>query len=132
MSKQVEDTQEVMKKLISRIETLEAKLSEKEKNEEESDKETVKKICDSLGDTFSKTFKETNRMISSFVDASAEGMKEIASAMSSLSEETDKEKLNEIPAAIVSITRKSMDIQKKAINKFEDSYKKYDDEDSDD
>jgi hypothetical protein len=54
------------------------------------------------------------------VDASVEAMKATADALADLSDETDTEKLGRVPGALVSIFRRAVDIQKKALDKFEE------------
>ena len=46
--------------------------------------------------------------------------------ITSLSDDVDKEKLGDVPAAMVGVLRKTIDIQKKALEKFEESYENYD------
>lgn len=115
-----------IEKLNERIEALEKKLEEKEKKDKESkdDKDTVQKITDSLSDATDKSLKETSRVLNSMIDSFVEGVNETADALSTISEETDTEKLGRIPGAMVSVFRKGIDIQKKALEKFEESYEK--------
>jgi hypothetical protein len=61
------------------------------------------------------------------VDASVEAMKQTADALTDLDDETDSDKLGRIPAVLVSIFRKSIDIQKKALDKFEKGCEECDD-----
>ncbi len=128
MAEQVTVSADLIERLVTRIEALEKKL-EDEAPEKKADKEKsrTRKVADSVSDTGEKVVKETGKILSSIVDASAEAMKEGANAVASISDETDKEELGEFSAAIVSVFRKTLDIQKKAIDKFEESYQKYDD-----
>ncbi len=134
MAEETNVSQELIERLITRIEALEKKLDEKESKEKESkeskdkDKDsTAKKVADSITDAGNELFKETGKIMGSVVDATAEAMKETANAFSKMSDETDKDAIGEIPAAMVSIFRKMVDIQGKALDKFEESCKKYDD-----
>ena len=123
MTEEVKVSPELIERLITRIEALEKKLVEKDKKKKKKKgkkKSTAQKVADSVGDATSDVIKDTGKIISGMVDASVEGMKQSADALTSLSDETDKEKLGEIPAAIVSIFRKTIDIQKKALDKFEE------------
>lgn len=127
MAEEGKVSQEVIERLITRIDSLEKKLAEKEKKDKKKktkEKDTTKKITDATGDFF----KESGKLLRGVVDASVEATKEAANALSSLSDETDKEGLGEIPAAFVSVLRRTADIQKKAIDKFEENYKKDDDD----
>ena len=114
-------SREFLDKLNSRIEALEKQLAEKDEKE---DKNTVGKIADSISESSEKTLKESGWALSSMMDAFVEAVNETADALSSLSDETDTEKLGQIPGAMVSVFRKGLDIQKKALEKFEESYEK--------
>lgn len=129
MAEEGKVTKEVIERLITRIEALEKKLEEKEAKDKKKKKDTTKKITDSISDTTSDFFKESGKILRGVWDASVEAMKEGANALSSLSDETDKENMGEIPAALVSVLRRTVDIQKKVVDKFEESYKKEDKED---
>ncbi|MCK4763784.1 MAG: hypothetical protein KAW12_16400 [Candidatus Aminicenantes bacterium] len=126
MAEKEKTDQETVERLMARIDTLEKKLQEEDTKSKKSKK---KKKDDNKKDT--RFFKESGKLIRGLVDASVEAMKEAANALSSLSDDTDKEKLGEIPAAIVGVLRKTIEIQRKAINKFEESYSKDDEEDED-
>lgn len=115
--------EELIQRLTARVDALEKKLEEKESKKDKKDKKKS---------TTKKVLNESERLLSSMVDASTEALKEGADAITSLSDETDKEKLGTIPAAFMSIIRKTIDIQKKALDKFEESYDKYEDEEDDD
>jgi len=119
--KEVTVSQEFIDNLNARIESLEKKLAEKDEKE---DKDTIGKIADSISDSTEKTLKESGWALSSMTDAFVEAVNETADALSSLSEETDTEKLGRIPGSMVSVFRKGLDIQKKALEKFEESYEK--------
>ncbi len=80
-----------------------------------------------MSDATEDFIKESGRMSGSFIDAAAEALKQGADALSDLSEETDKEKLGRVPAAIVSVFRRAIDIQSRTLEKFEESYEEYDD-----
>ncbi len=134
MTEEVKVSPELIERLIARIEALEKKLEVKEEKDKKKRKKgkkksTAQKVADSVGDTAGNIIKDTGKIISGMVDASVEGMKQSADALTSLSEETDKEKLGEIPAAIVSIFRKTIDIQKKALDKFEERCAEHDEDD---
>lgn len=135
MTEEVKVSPELIERLITRIEALEKKLEVKEEKDKKKKKKkgkkksTAQKVADSVGDATSDIIKDTGKIISGMVDASVEGMKQSADALTSLSEETDKEKLGEIPAAIVSIFRKTIDIQKKALDKFEERCEECDEDD---
>lgn len=126
VKKGVTVSKDPIERLSERIDALEKKLAEKDKKDEDSkdDKDTVQKITDSLSDATDKSLKETSRAMSSMIDSFVEGVNETADALSTLSEETDTEKLGRIPGAMVSVFRKGIDIQKKALEKFEESYEK--------
>lgn len=128
MAEEGKVTKEVIERLITRIEALEKKLEEKEVKDKKKKKSTTKKVTDTIGDTTRDFFKETGKILRGVTDASVEAVKESANALSSMSDETDKEKLGEISAAFVSVLRKAVDVQKKVINKFEESYQKEDDD----
>jgi serine/threonine-protein kinase RIO1 len=119
-------TNEVIERLISRIDGLEKKLeqSEAKNKEEKKDKSTTKKVTDTITDATGDFFKESGKILRGTVDASIETIKEAANALSSMSDETDRENMADIPAAFVSVLRRTADIQKKVIDKFEESYKK--------
>lgn len=119
--KEVTVSQEFLDNLNARIEALENQLAEKD---EKKDKDTIGKIADSISDSTEKTLKETGWALSSMMDAFVEAANETADALSSLSDETDTEKLGQIPGAMVSVFRRGIDIQKKALEKFEESYEK--------
>ncbi len=119
--KEVTVTQEFIDNLNARIEVLEKQLEEKD---EKDDKDTIGKIADSISDSTEKTLKESGWALSSMTDAFVEAVNETADALSSMSDETDTEKLGRIPGAMVSVFRKGIDIQKKALEKFEESYEK--------
>jgi Mg2+ and Co2+ transporter CorA len=128
MAEQVKVSADLIERLVTRIEALEKKLEDQEpKKKKEKEKSTTRKVADSLSDTGNKVVKESGKIMSSIVDATAEAMKEGANAVASISDETNTEELGEFSAAIVSIFRKTLDVQKKAINKFEESYQKYED-----
>lgn len=116
-----------IERLNERIDALEKKLEEKDKKDKDSknDKDTVQKVADSLSDATDKSLKETSRVLSSLIDSFVEGVNETADALSTISEETDTEKLGRIPGAMVSVFRKGIDIQKKALEKFEESYEEH-------
>lgn len=127
MAEEGKVTKEVIERLTARIDELEKKLAEKEKKDrkkETKEKDKTKKVADSISETTSDFFKESGKLLRGVVDASVEAIKEAANALSSLSDETDKEGLGEIPAAFVSVLRRTADVQKKTIDKFEESYKK--------
>lgn len=127
MAEEGKVTKEVIERLTARIDELEKKLAEKKKKDEEKEtkeKDTMKKVTDSISDTTSDFFKESGNLLRGVVDASVEAIKEAANALSSVSDETDKEGMGEIPAAFVSVLRRTADVQKKTIDKFEESYKK--------
>jgi hypothetical protein len=54
-------------------------------------------------------------------------MKQTADALTDLDDETDRDKLGRVPAAVVSIFRKAINIQKKALDKFEKGCEENDD-----
>jgi 6-phosphogluconate dehydrogenase len=110
--------------LNKRLDAIEKKLEAREAKKEKDEKKTVDKVTDSVSDATKKTTKETSRTIQSLTDAFVEAVNQTADAMSTLSEDTDKEKLGRIPSAFVSVFRKGIDIQKKALEKFEESYEK--------
>jgi len=124
MAEEGKVTKEVIERLTARIDKLEKKLAEKDKKKETKEKDTVKKVTDSITDTTSDFFKESGNLLRGAFDASVEAIKEAANALSSVSDETDKEGMGEIPAAFVSVLRRTADVQKKTIDKFEESYKK--------
>ena len=124
MAEEGKVTKEVIERLTARIDKLEKKLAEKDKKKETKEKDTMKKVTDSISDTTNDFFKESGNLLRGVVDASVEAIKEAANALSSVSDETDKEGMGEIPAAFVSVLRRTADVQKKTIDKFEESYKK--------
>ncbi len=127
MSEQVTVSKEFMDDLLARVETLETRLARKKsrsnaRRKKKGDRDDDdNQWADSLGDAVEKTSKETGRIMKAMVDATAEAINETADALSSLSEETDREKLGRIPAAVVSVMRRAIKIQKKAVTKFEAS-----------
>lgn len=123
MSEQVTVSQEFIDGLLARIEALEEKLAAKNEDQEKSDK----KISESVEEFIEDSTEETGKVLRGLVDASVEALNQTADALSSLSEDTDTDKLGRIPGAIVSVFRKSIDIQKKSLDKFEESYSKEDD-----
>lgn len=127
MSEDITVSSDLIKQLTERIEALEKKLDETKDTKKKKKKRTGKKVADSVGEMTEDFIKESGRITGSMIDATAEAMKQSADALSSLSEETDKEKLGTVPAAIVSIIRRSIEIQTKALDKFEESYEEYDD-----
>jgi hypothetical protein len=123
MSDEITMTREAMEALHARIDELEKKLAAKEtkkkkKRKKDDDDETW---SDSIGDAIDKSSRETGRILKGMVDATAEALSETADALSSLSEDTDKEKLGEYPAALISLFRRGLKIQRKALDKFEES-----------
>jgi len=110
--------------LNKRLDAIEKKLEAREVKKEKGEKKIVDKVTDSVSDATDKTSKETSRTMKSMTDAFVEAVNQTADALSTLSEDTDKEKLGRIPSAFVSVFRKSIDIQKKALEKFEESYEK--------
>ena len=119
--------EEMIQKLNARIDALENELDEKKKeNSKEKNSHIFKKAADSLSESSTKVINETGKILGSMVDATAEAMKEAANALTSLSDDVDKEKLGDVPAAMVSVLKKTIDIQKKALDKFEESYDNYD------
>ena len=132
MAEEGKVTKEVIERLITRIDALEKKLEEKEtkdKKKKKKEDSTAKKVTDTITDTTKDFFKETGKILRGSVDASIEAIKESADALSSMSDETDRENMSEITGAFVSVLRRTADIQKKVIDKFEESYKKGDDDD---
>ena len=129
MAEEAKVTKEVIERLITRIDALEKKLEEKEAKDKEKKKDTTKKVTDSISDVTSDFFEESGKILRGVWDASVEAVKEAANALSSMSDETDKEDLGEIPAAFVSVLRRTVDVQKKVVDKFEESYKKEEDKD---
>ncbi len=129
MSKEVTMSREDYDQLTKRIEELEGRLISMEsgdKDEEESEESSSSDHWyDSMGDTSTRVFKETTKMVNGFIDASVEAMNETAHAMSGLSEET-RDNYDDIPGNIISMMRRAIDIQKKALDKFEDTYHKED------
>ena len=107
--------------LNKRLDAIEKKLEAREVMKAKGEKKIVDKVTDSVSD---KTSKETSRTMKSMTDAFVEAVNQTADALSTLSEDTDKEKLGRVPSAFVSVFRKSIDIQKKALEKFEESYEK--------
>ena len=134
MSEKVDMTEEFLEKLVSRIEAIEERLAEKEtrrRKHSRREKDEEKDWVDSLGDAIDRSTKDTGRVLKGMVEATAEALNETADALSSMSEETDKDKLGELPAAVVSVLRRGIEIQKKALEKFEESCAKKRDEDDD-
>lgn len=131
MAEKASVSKETIEALAARIEALEKRLEETEdkdkKDNDSKGKTTTQKVTDTLSDASSSVIKESGRLLGSMVDATSEAIKESAHALSSLSEDTDAEKLGDVPAAFLSIFRKSLDVQKKVLDKFEESYDKYDD-----
>ncbi|MCP4694050.1 MAG: hypothetical protein GY859_38805 [Desulfobacterales bacterium] len=127
MSEQVTVSKEFLDDLLARVETLETRLARKKSRRKARGKKRAdrddddNKWADSLGDAVEKSSKETGRILKAMVDATAEAINETADAFSSLSEETDREKLGRIPAAVVSVMRRAIEIQRKTVNKFEAS-----------
>ena len=126
MAEEITVSSELIERLIERIESLEKKFDEKESKNKKK-KRSGKKASESIGDATEDVVKESGRITGSFIDAAAEALKQGADALSELSEETDKEKLGRVPAAIVSVFRRAIDIQSRALEKFEESYEEYDD-----
>lgn len=119
MAEKVTVSKEFIDDLLTRIESLEQKLAEKEAGR---GAKKDKKISDRLSKLADDSSEETGKIIRGLVDASVEALNQTAEALASLSEETDREKLGRIPSAVVSVYRRSIDIQKKAVDKFEESY----------
>jgi len=125
MSEEITISKDEMEALKARIEELEKKLTEKETRRKKKRKrrkdDDDEDWADTLGDAIDKSSRETGRLLKGFVDATAEAMSETADALSSLSEDTDKEKLGEYPAAVISMLRRGLKIHRRAIDKFEKS-----------
>ena len=123
MAEQVTVSKEFIDDLLTRIESLEEKLAAKEADQAagQGDKK-AKKLTDRLSSLADESSQETGKIIRGLVDASVEALNQTAEALASLSEETDREKLGKVPSAVVSVYRRSIDIQKKAVDKFEESY----------
>lgn len=119
MAEKVTVSKEFIDDLLTRIESLEQKLAEKEAGQ---GAKKDKKISDRLSKLADDSSEETGKIIRGLVDASVEALNQTAEALASLSEETDREKLGKIPSAVVSVYRRSIDIQKKAVDKFEEGY----------
>ena len=110
--------------LNKRLDAIEKKLEAREAKKEKDEKKTVEKVTDSISDATDKTLKESSRVLTSLTDSFVEACNQTADALSTLSEDTDKEKLGRFSSGIVSVFRKGIDIQKKALEKFEESYEK--------
>lgn len=126
MAEEITASSEIIERLTERLEALEKKVDEKDKKKKKK-KRTGKKVTKSVSDMTEDFIRESGKITGSLIDATVEAMKEGADALSSLSEETDKENLGTISSAIVSVIRKTIEIQTKAVDKFEESYKEYDD-----
>lgn len=131
MAEEIKVSAELIERLTARIEALEKKLDEKDAEDKKKSgkkkKSTTKKVADSISDFAGDAIKESGKMVTGLIDATAEALKEGADAIASMSEDTDKEKLGSVSAAIVSILRKTIDIQKKALDKFEERCEECDD-----
>ena len=131
MPEKVTVSTELVQQLIDRIEALEKKIDDKaqKKKKKKSRKNTAaKKIADSVSDITEDGIRGCGKITGGMIDATSEALKEGADALTSLSDDIDKDKLGTLPAAIVSVMRKSIEIQRKALDKFEKSVEEYDEE----
>ncbi len=131
MVQEITVSSELIERLTERIEALEKKIDEKEakpRRKKTRKKDTTRKLSDSINDITEDSIRGYGRFACGMIDATAEAFKEGANALSSISDDIDKEKLGSISAAFVSVMRKTIDIQTRALEKFEDSYEEYDDE----
>ncbi len=122
----MKSSDQVLLDLTKKVEALEERLNKMEDDEGKKEKKKDSGIVDSISDAGDKLLKESGKLISSIADASAEGMKEGLDAFTSAADDKDKDELGEIPSTILSIFRKTIDVQKKVLDKFETSYKSYD------
>jgi len=125
MSETITISKDELDSLYARIDELEKKAAEKESRRKRKRKrrrdDDDEDWADTLGDAIDKSSRETGRLLKGLVDATAEAMSESADALSSLSDDTDREKLGEYPAALISVMRRGLRIHRKAIDKFEES-----------
>ncbi len=131
MSKEITVSSELIERLTERLEALEIKIDaqeEKKKKKKKKKKNRTKKFADSVSEVTEDSIKGCGKFAGGLIDATAEAMKEGADALTSLSDDIDKKKLGTIPAAVVSVMRKTIEIQNKALDKFEESYDEYDDD----
>ena len=128
MSEQVTIDKEAYEKLMNRVQELEERLEkvENEEKEEEESKKDENEWMGSMKEQTERAFKETTRFVKGMVDATVEAMNETAHAMGDINEETTRDSMNDVPGSIISMMRRAVDIQKKALDKFENSYKKED------
>jgi serine/threonine-protein kinase RIO1 len=121
--KQAAKSKDPFEEINKRLDAIEKRLGKKEKKKKK-EKKTVDKVTDSLSDATEKTLKETGTILAALTDSFVEAVNESADALSTLSEDTDTERLGRIPGAMVSVFRKGVEIQKKALEKFEESCEK--------
>lgn len=122
---------ELVQQLIDRIDALEKKIDDRaEKNNKKKSrkKATSKKIADSVSNITEDSIRGCGKITGGIIDATSEALKEGADALTSLSDDIDKDKLGTLPAAIVSVMRKTIEIQDKALDKFEKSIEEYDED----
>ena len=122
--KQSTNSKDPFEEINKRLDAIEKKLEKRDKKKEKKEKKTVDKVTDSLSDATEKTLKETGTILAALTDSFVEAVNESADALSTLSEDTDTERLGRIPGAMVSVFRKGVEIQKKALEKFEESCEK--------
>jgi hypothetical protein len=123
--KQAIKSTDPFEEINKRLDAIEKKLEKKDKKKKDKkEKKTVDKVTDSLSDATEEAFKDTGTILAALTDSFVEAVNESADALSTLSEDTDTERLGRIPGAMVSVFRKGIDIQKKALEKFEESCEK--------
>jgi len=126
MSQDVTLTREEFERLQKHIAELETRLQNMEAEDTgEDEDDDADHWYDTMSDTGSRAFKETSKMVSSFIEAGVEALNETAHAMGDMSED-GRERSDDIPGGIISMMRRAIDIQKKALDKFEDTYNKED------
>ena len=127
MSQDVTMTREEYERLQKHVEDLEARLKnmEADNSDDEADDAEDDQWFDSVSDTSSRVFKETSKMVSSFIEAGVEALNETAHAMGNMSED-GRDNMDDIPGGIITMMRRAVDIQKRALDKFENTYNKED------
>jgi len=106
--------------LLDRIQALEEKMSnEPEEPEKEEDEHAFKETADQF-------VKDSKKMVSGFLNASILAFNEAAHVFSDLAEDEDVENLDDLSAGMIGVFRKSIDIQKKVLDKFVEEYQKED------
>ena len=117
MSETVTLPKEDYQAILDRVKSLEEKLDQINTDSEDED---------SLKDSASRAIKDSRKFFSGFMNASVVAFNEATHILSDLSEESDKAKLDEVSAGMIGMFRKSIEIQKKVLDRFVEDYEKDD------